>query len=117
VWQIPRLQRIATALAGGSPLPLRHAQDRLVEAVDRLRQSIVIAVADAADRRFDACLSEVLRISDGDILAAAVAVVDEAATVDRASLMDSLLQCSPLRDTLVVGGWAIGSTLQIGSTP
>lgn len=35
------------------------------------------------------CLSEALRVSDGDILAAAVAVVDEATTMDRASLMDS----------------------------
>jgi hypothetical protein len=52
----------------GSPRPSAVDHLRLVKAVDCLSQSIVIAVADAADRRFDPRLSEGFRVSDGDIL-------------------------------------------------
>jgi len=53
----------------------------LVEAVDGLGQGVVIAVADTADRRLDAGLGEALRVLDRQVLAAAIAVMDEAAAV------------------------------------
>jgi len=65
----------------------------LVEAVDRLGQGVVIAVTDAADRGLDPGFGEALGIFDRDILAAAVAVMDEAAAMDRAPVVDSLFQC------------------------
>ena len=74
----------------------------LVKAVDRLSQSIVIAVADAANRWLDPGFGKPLRVSDGDILAAAVAVVDEAATLDRASFVDSLFQWSSTKPACAV---------------
>lgn len=36
----------------------------LVEAVDGFRESVVIGISDAADRRLDACLSQALGILD-----------------------------------------------------
>ena len=39
-----------------------------VEAVDRLGQRVVVAVAFAADRRLDAGLSESFAVADGDVL-------------------------------------------------
>ncbi len=55
----------------------------LVEAVDGLGERVVIAVADAADRRLDAGLGQAFGVFDRDILAAAVAVVDQPAAMDR----------------------------------
>jgi hypothetical protein len=40
----------------------------LVEAVDRLGESVVVAVADAADGRFNAGFRQTLRVADADIL-------------------------------------------------
>lgn len=40
----------------------------LVKAIDRLGQSVVVAVADAADRRLDAGLGEAFGVLDGYIL-------------------------------------------------
>ena len=40
----------------------------LVEAIDRFREGIVVAIADAADRRLDACFREALGILDRDVL-------------------------------------------------
>src|SRR6478609_7738501 len=51
----------------------------LVEAIDRFREGIVVAIADAADRRLDACFREALGILDRDVLAASVAVMHEPA--------------------------------------
>ena len=58
-----------------------------VEPVDRLGQSIVIAVADTADRRPDAGFGEPFGLFDRDILAAAIAVVDQPAAMDRPAIM------------------------------
>jgi hypothetical protein len=46
----------------------------LVEAIDRLGESIVVGIADATNRRLDACLRQTLGILYRDVLAAAVAV-------------------------------------------
>jgi hypothetical protein len=76
----------------GSPwsAPMDHLG--LVKAVDRLGQGVVIAVADTADRRLDPGLGQALGVLDRDVLAAAVAVVDEAAAMDGPPIMESLLQ-------------------------
>ena len=42
----------------------------LVKAIDRLGQGVVIAVADAADRRFDASFGKPFGVFDRDVLAA-----------------------------------------------
>jgi hypothetical protein len=36
----------------------------LIEAIDRLGESVVVGIADAANRRFDACLRQALGILD-----------------------------------------------------
>lgn len=64
----------------------------LVKTVDRLRQGVVIAVANTPDGWLDPGLGKALGILDRDILAAAVAVVDQAATVDGSPIVDRLLQ-------------------------
>ena len=64
----------------------------LVETVDRLGESIVVAVADAADRRLDAGLGQALGVFDRDVLAAAVAVMHEPAAMDGPPVMQRLLQ-------------------------
>src|SRR5690625_4857876 len=64
-----------------------------VEAVDCFGEGVVIGIADAADGRFDACFGEALAVSDTDILAAAVGVVNEPVTLSRPALMQRLLQC------------------------
>jgi hypothetical protein len=50
-----------------------------VEPVDRFSERVVVAVADAADRRHQAGLGKPLGVLDRDILHAAIGVVDEAA--------------------------------------
>ena len=51
--------------APGSPAPDDLG---LVEAVDRLGQGVVVAVADAADRGLDARIGEALGVADRDVL-------------------------------------------------
>ena len=55
-------------------------------------QGVVIAVAHAADRRLDAGLRETLGVVDGNVLAAPVAVMNEAAAMQRAPLVQGLFQ-------------------------
>ncbi len=60
--------------------------------VDRLGESIVIGVADAADGRLDAGLSQALGVFDRGVLTAPVAVVDEAGAMHRPPVIEGLLQ-------------------------
>jgi hypothetical protein len=69
----------------------------LVKAVDRLSQCVVIAVAAAADRRFDPGLGKALGVSDRDILAAVIAVMDQSATMNRTPPLVSALLETKLR--------------------
>jgi hypothetical protein len=46
----------------------------LLQAVDRLGERVVVGIADAADRRFDARAGETFGIADRDELDAAIAV-------------------------------------------
>ena len=64
----------------------------LEEAIDRLCQRVVVAVTDAADRRFDAGVFQSFSVFDRQILAAAVAVVNQPHALDRAALMDRLFK-------------------------
>ena len=64
----------------------------LVEAVDRLGQSVVIAVVDAADGMFDPAFGEALGVADRNVLAAALAVKDEAAALRRPPVVERLLE-------------------------
>ena len=47
----------------------------LVEAVDGFGESVVVTVADAADRGLDTGLGQALGVSDGDVLAASDALL------------------------------------------
>ena len=64
-----------------------------VKTVDRLGESIVVAVANAADRRLDAGLGETLGVSNADVLRAPVRMMDKATSVDGSSFVQGLLQC------------------------
>src|ERR1700689_4445192 len=64
----------------------------LVKAVDGFGESIVVGISDAADRRLNACFSQPLGIFDRDVLAAPVAMVHEAAAMDRSAIVQGLLQ-------------------------
>jgi hypothetical protein len=61
------------------------------ETVDRLGESVVVTIPDAADRGLDARFDKALGVFDRDVLHAAVAVVDET-TLDGAAIVDRLLQ-------------------------
>ncbi len=50
----------------------------LVQSVDRLGQRVVVRIAHAADRRFDASFSQPVRVTDRHVLHAAVTVMDQA---------------------------------------
>jgi len=64
----------------------------LVEAIDRLGQSVVVIFADAADRRLDPGFSEALGVLDGYVLRAPIAMMDEAATMGRPAIVKRLFQ-------------------------
>ena len=61
-----------------APRPAAAYDLGLEESDHRLSERVVIAVADATDRRLDPGLSEALGVLDRDILRAAVAVLDQA---------------------------------------
>ena len=58
-----------------APRPAPMNDLGLVEPVDRLGERVVVAVADAADRRFDAGLGQALGVLDRDVLNAADALL------------------------------------------
>jgi hypothetical protein len=62
------------------------------KAIDRLSQRIVITVANAARRGFDACIGEPFALFDRQILAASVAVMNKPRILSRAAFMDRLFQ-------------------------
>ena len=57
------------------PAPVNHLG--LEEADHRLGERVIVAVADAADRRLDTGLSQTLGVFDREVLDAPVAMVDE----------------------------------------
>jgi hypothetical protein len=62
------------------------------EAVDRLGERVVIAVADAAHGRFDARIRQPFGVFDRQILAAPVAMVNQSHCLHRATVMDGLFE-------------------------
>ena len=81
-------------LDGFEAAPWSTAMDDLglVKAVDRLGQSVVVAVADAADRGLDPGLGEALGVLDGHVLRPAIAMMDEAAPMGWPAIVKRLLQ-------------------------
>jgi len=63
-----------------------------VEAVDRLCESIVIAVADAADGRLDPSFGPALSVADADLLRSAIRVMHETTPAGGPTLVQRLLQ-------------------------
>jgi hypothetical protein len=63
----------------------------LVETVDRFGEGVVVAVADAPDRRLDASFCQPLGLANGHVLNAAVRVMYEATPMNGASFMKCLL--------------------------
>jgi hypothetical protein len=62
----------------------------LLETVDFFGESVVIAVADASDRRLDACFGQALGLFDRQVLAATVGVMDKATAIERATVVRGL---------------------------
>ncbi len=75
-----------------------------VEVVDGLSERVVIAVAYAAYRGFDAGFRQALGVFDRNILAAAVAVLDEPAAMGWPALIQSLFKS--IEDERGMGGAA-----------
>ena len=63
-----------------------------VEAVYRLSESIVIGIADTADRWFDASFGQTLSVSNGQILPTTIRVMNQSALLNRPSIMQRLLK-------------------------
>lgn len=64
----------------------------LVKAVDGFCQSVVLAVADASNRRLNPDLCQPLGVFDRDVLDAAVRVVDKSATLNGLAIMEGLFK-------------------------
>src|SRR5690606_24299151 len=81
-------------LDGLEATPRSASVDHLsfVEAVDGFGESIIVGIADTADRRLDASFSQALGVLDGYVLTSSVAVVYEPAAMDRPSIVQGLLQ-------------------------
>ena len=81
-------------LDGFEAAPRSSPVDHLgfVEVVDRLGQSVVVTVANAADRGLDPGLGEALGVLDRHALRSAIAVVNPAATMNRPAILKRLLE-------------------------
>ena len=64
----------------------------LVEPVDGLCEGIVIAVANAADRRFVSSFGQALAVSNADVLRSPVGMVNQSAAMKWPPVMECLLQ-------------------------
>lgn len=72
--------RVAYSTASNAskrPAPVK--QLGRVNAIDCLRQGVVLAVGDTTDRRLDAHFSNAFGLADEDMLVAAIGVMDETA--------------------------------------
>ena len=75
-----------------APWTLAVDQLRFVEAVYGLSEGVVIGVTDTADRWLNACFGQTLGVSYGQILPAAVRVMDQAPLLHRPPIMQGLLE-------------------------
>ena len=69
--------------------PRRMDDLGLLKAIDRLAQGAVAAVANAPYRRLDPSFGKALGIFHRDILAAAVALLEQAITMERPAIMNA----------------------------
>jgi len=75
-----------------APRSARADHFGFIEAVDRFGQSVVVAVADTADRWLDGGLGKALGILDRHVLRPTVAMMDQAATVGRTAIVERLFE-------------------------
>src|SRR5690606_15831239 len=75
-----------------APWPASMDHFGLVQAVDRLGESVVVRVADAADGGLDARFGQALGILDRHILDASVRMMHQTASMDRAAIMQRLFE-------------------------
>jgi hypothetical protein len=85
-----------------APWPAAPDDRGLVEAGDGFGQGIVVAVAAAADRRLNAGLGETIGVLYGNVLGPMVAVVNEAAALDRPAVVERRLPS--VQDETGMGG-------------
>ncbi len=64
----------------------------VVNAIDHLGQSVVVAVAHTSDGGLDPGFGEALSVLDGYVLGSTVAMVDETAPMGRSAIMKRLFQ-------------------------
>ncbi len=64
----------------------------LVEAVDRLGESVVVGISDTADGGIDAGLGQTLGVADADILRPTVRMMNQAAAMSGPSFMQRLFE-------------------------
>ena len=76
-----------------TPRTLAMNEFGFVETVNRFGEGVVVAVTDAADRRFDASFGQTISVANGQILPAAVRVTNQSSFLNGASIMQGLFQC------------------------
>lgn len=82
----------ASALRHGPRTGLDVDDFGLEQAIDRLGQSIVASVANAADQGLDACLGRPLSVFDRQLLRSAVRLMHRPHGIDRAAFTDQLFE-------------------------
>ena len=75
-----------------APRPLAMNPFSFVGAVCGFGEGVALHVTDAADRWFDTSFSQTFRVSKGQILPAAIRVVDQSALLNRPSIMQGLFK-------------------------
>ena len=75
-----------------APWPASVDDLGLVKPVDGFGERIVVTVADASDRGFDACFGQSFGVFDRQILPAAIRMVNETASMDGAAIMECLFK-------------------------
>lgn len=75
-------------------------QFRLIQAVDRFSQRVVVAVSLAVDGRLDACLGQRFAVANADAQGTRVVVMDQRSVIVRPASVQRLLKCiqNELRD-------------------
>src|SRR5690606_15485918 len=75
-----------------APWPLLSDKLGLVQADNRLSECVVVGVADATDGRLYAGFGKALRVANGHVLHAAVAVVNQRLTCPDIAVVEGLLE-------------------------
>jgi len=88
----PTHSSVAYSMASKRPRPAPLDHLGLVKAFDRLGQSVVVAIADAANRWLDPGFGKALGIVDGYVLRPATDVVHQAAAMRWPAIMQRLLE-------------------------